>query len=94
MTRTTVTPAIEHFTAALNAAVAGVDWAALAKRAHAVHAEALRAATYVAPWVELTQAYRDAWIAAVRCAYAEAVAATVGAAISARAAPTHTEPRT
>jgi len=80
-------PAIEHFTAALNAAVAGVDWAALAERAHAVRAEARRAATYVVPWGELSQAYRDAWIAAVRCVYAEAVAAAVGAAISAPSAP-------
>ena len=80
-------PAIEHFTAALDATVAGVDWAALAERAHAVHAEALRAAgtlSDVQPWVELSQAYRDAWIAAVRAVYAEAVGAAVGAAIRAK----------
>jgi len=75
-------PAIEHFTAALNAAVAGVDWAALAERAHAVRAEAQRAAgtlSDVQPWGELSQAYRDAWIASVRAVYAEAIGAAVGA---------------
>jgi hypothetical protein len=80
-------PAIERFTTAINAAVAGIDWAALAERAHARHVEALRAAgtlSDVQPWGELSQAYRDAWIAAVRAVYAEAIGATVGAAIRAK----------
>ncbi len=52
-----------------------------------MRAEAQRAAgtlNDVQPWGELSQAYRDAWIASVRAVYAEAVGTAVGAAIRAR----------
>ena len=81
---TNAAPTIESFTAALNTTVAGVDWAALAERARNARTQVLRtssAPSYTVPWGELSQACRDAWIAAVRAVYAEAIGAAVGAAI-------------